>query len=819
MPDSGSLAEIKVSELPVATAANTTDQIEANQAGVSRSITVAQIAALSPPPDLTDYVTDEELADAIAAVPIPPALTDVSPRSFGAVGDGITDDTAALQAAINAVSAAGGGNINCTGGRWLIDSATLIVKNGVFLIGPWKNLGIPQAANVNADYTQVKSAFIVNPAYTIKLNEKDCGIQGMAVLRKGLTTPTTVRQAYDLVQAFAGTGISISDSATRQGTDAYLGHLFVAGFAFGIASYSSRARLEYISGDNTNGIYITTSYDMQHLSHVHMFPFLTANTPPASYAVSGAVDNGSGLVRLSIASSVLVTGDRVTVTGVGGVSGASGPFIATVVNPTTVDLQGSTFGGAYTSGGTVYLSPWYRSGIAYNLDTAADWGQLDTCFSYNYAVGIRINASSEVTSVNCGTDSYAPANDTSTIGMLVTGACQATTLLGCKTSAQGVGLKCDTTATSRSTVHAVGHRSWGNLVYAYEVSNGRGTFTNCEASNNAVVRIDDAAFSSSFSNGDLPGVTFSYQSNNSPRPSLYNVAGQQSVNPVANAANGSVSVARFEGHMSAPAANDTIYNSYFLTDSSGSQIEILRESYRATAVTAGATASTLFWALRAAGVLTNVLQMSPTLLTPLVNNAMTLGAGAANWAGLFLGSGTAINWNNGAYTLTQSGATLTASGAFAGTTATFTGTASVGTNGASNNLTVKGTDNLNSFLVYGTTGTKFFYIKPETVTDVAQVGYFNGTTNVSLGIRGITLFYDGPPAVLSNTAVAAGSATQAFIKASTTANLGIYYGTGVPSFSAAKGSIYSCTNATTTTTRLYVNTDGAGTWATITTSA
>jgi hypothetical protein len=70
----------------------------------------------------------------------------------------------------------------------------------------------------------------------------------------------------------------------------------------------------------------------------------------------------------------------------------------------------------------------------------------------------------------------------------------------------------------------------------------------------------------------------------------------------------------------------------------------------------------------------------------------------------------------------------------------------------------------------------------------------------------------------STLAVGAGAATQAFVKASSTADLGIYYGTGVPSFTAAKGSLYSNTTATTTTTRLYVNTNGSTTWANLTTS-
>jgi hypothetical protein len=44
MPDGGSLPEIKISELPVATQANATDQIEANQAGNTRSITINQVS-------------------------------------------------------------------------------------------------------------------------------------------------------------------------------------------------------------------------------------------------------------------------------------------------------------------------------------------------------------------------------------------------------------------------------------------------------------------------------------------------------------------------------------------------------------------------------------------------------------------------------------------------------------------------------------------------------------------------------------------------------------------------------------------------------
>lgn len=54
-------------------------------------------------------------------------------------------------------------------------------------------------------------------------------------------------------------------------------------------------------------------------------------------------------------------------------------------------------------------------------------------------------------------------------------------------------------------------------------------------------------------------------------------------------------------------------------------------------------------------------------------------------------------------------------------------------------------------------------------------------------------------------------------------SVGLYTGTGAPTFSAMNGSIYTDSNATTTTTRIYVNKSGAGTagttWTALTTAA
>lgn len=70
--------------------------------------------------------------------------------------------------------------------------------------------------------------------------------------------------------------------------------------------------------------------------------------------ITGAANNGSGLIRLTVASTAtLTTGDVKTVSSVGGTTEANGTWTITVISGTTLDLQGSTFTNAYTSGGII----------------------------------------------------------------------------------------------------------------------------------------------------------------------------------------------------------------------------------------------------------------------------------------------------------------------------------------------------------------------------------------------------------------------------------------------------------------------------------
>jgi hypothetical protein len=77
----------------------------------------------------------------------------------------------------------------------------------------------------------------------------------------------------------------------------------------------------------------------------------------------------------------------------------------------------------------------------------------------------------------------------------------------------------------------------------------------------------------------------------------------------------------------------------------------------------------------------------------------------------------------------------------------------------------------------------------------------------------------GNATILSGTAVPAGGTTGAGYKLSSTANLGVFFGSGAPTLSAAQGSLYLRTDGSSTTTRMYINTNGSTTWTNVVTSA
>lgn len=87
-----------------------------------------------------------------------------------------------------------------------------------------------------------------------------------------------------------------------------------------------------------------------------------------------------------------------------------------------------------------------------------------------------------------------------------------------------------------------------------------------------------------------------------------------------------------------------------------------------------------------------------------------------------------------------------------------------------------------------------------------------GTANYAIQTKaGAVQFFSG-------TAVPAGGTAGVGVTMSSTANLGVFFGSGVPTLSAAQGSLYMRTDGSTTSTRMYVNTNGTTGWTAVTTA-
>jgi hypothetical protein len=114
-------------------------------------------------------------------------------------------------------------------------------------------------------------------------------------------------------------------------------------------------------------------------------------------------------------------------------------------------------------------------------------------------------------------------------------------------------------------------------------------------------------------------------------------------------------------------------------------------------------------------------------------------------------------------------------------------------------LTVAALPKINTLV---TVGNSLMTTGNATAIAVALATAVTATGTIS-AINGLALVTGGTAAVL----------------VSSVASFGIFVGTGVPSVSAGTGSIYMRSDATTATSRMYVNNSGTGVWTAVNTVA
>jgi hypothetical protein len=105
---------------------------------------------------------------------------------------------------------------------------------------------------------------------------------------------------------------------------------------------------------------VITTAGVYNFDFLSLPPGVSAYIFAPSYAVTGVVNNGSGLCRVTLSTPPTIeTGAVVVITGVGGVTNANGTFVVTKISDYVFDLQNSTFAGVYTSGGSMQQRPQY----------------------------------------------------------------------------------------------------------------------------------------------------------------------------------------------------------------------------------------------------------------------------------------------------------------------------------------------------------------------------------------------------------------------------------------------------------------------------
>ncbi|MFD5468908.1 glycosyl hydrolase family 28-related protein [Streptomyces sp. NPDC127105] len=133
----------------------------------------------------------------------------LSIRDFGAQGDGVTDDTAAVQAAVDAASAAGGGTLYIPAGRHIVNGS-LTWASGVNAIGAGARVSILQSTNQNNDCLTGTDI-------------RDVTLQGLQLSGPGRGFGSGVR--FTRVSAPATRGIALRDMLIQSfGGDGVFGH-------------------------------------------------------------------------------------------------------------------------------------------------------------------------------------------------------------------------------------------------------------------------------------------------------------------------------------------------------------------------------------------------------------------------------------------------------------------------------------------------------------------------------------------------------------------------------------------------------------------
>ncbi len=202
----------------------------------------------------------------------------ISVKDFGAVGDGVTDDTVAIQNALKAFNDIGGKIIVPNGMRCVVGD--LWVSKGVTFEGSNAQPGWDE--NLEKQYKNYGSALLLKENSTIHL-------QAGSTLRNLLIVPNGMLFPQLNPDSWKGTAVK------TQGDDAHIEYCLIMGFNQAIEALGhKRPRIKNIYFDCINGIHVGDCWDIGVVQDCHAWSFATV----ANLGKTGYTDLRPGIAYL-----------------------------------------------------------------------------------------------------------------------------------------------------------------------------------------------------------------------------------------------------------------------------------------------------------------------------------------------------------------------------------------------------------------------------------------------------------------------------------------------------------------------------------------